>query len=66
MHWQDAIRQSNVDLAVRTYHKDREIVRKADGSGFIRYKNTGILVRFLNKLDRIEGYLDWEPINRGG
>lgn len=62
MHWQEAIKQSKVKLATRPYHKDKEIVLEFDGLGFIRYKDGSGLVRFLNRADRIERYLDWEPI----
>lgn len=63
MHWQDAVKASNIGRAVRSYDKDRAVIRSSDGSCYLQYSDTGKYAGRLADINRVEGLLDWLPEN---
>jgi len=63
MHWQDAVKSSNIGRAVRSYDRDRKIIRVCNGDCYLCYSDTGKFIRELEDKHGIEGLLDWLPMH---
>lgn len=61
MHWQEAIRKSSMEIAIRDAG-EVDILRYSDGSCWC----PGCLTEKCSHTEpsQIEGFLDWEPFDR--
>lgn len=59
MHWQEACLKSGRNKAVRRALDGRRVERYADGSAYIKVRNT-FKVRRASPSE-CEGFMDWEP-----